>query len=109
MEPAKFAVSSYRDDMLASRKWHAKAGRTQILGQTVRIGDSNARKIIQAWTGGQRSQTHSGPLKISVATRGKTALDAKLTSVVTSAESAEVPFRELRGRLKELDFCKSLR
>ena len=109
MEPAKFAVSSYRDDMLASRKWHAKAGRTQILGQTVEIGDSDARKIIQAWTGGQDSQTHGGPLKISVAARGKTALDAKLTRVVTSAESAGVPSPELRWNRRELNCCKSLR
>jgi hypothetical protein len=39
--------------MLPSRNWHAKAGRTQILGQTARIGGSDARKIIPAWTSGQ--------------------------------------------------------
>jgi hypothetical protein len=80
--------------MLASRKWHAKAGRRQILGQTARIGGWIPRKFIQAWTGGQGDQTQNDTLEISITTCGKTALDEKLTTVVTSAESAGVRSRE---------------
>jgi hypothetical protein len=79
--------------MLASRKWHAKAGRRQILGQTARIGGMLSGKFIQAWTSGQDYQTQNDTLEVSITTCGKTALDAKLTTVVTSAESAEVPSR----------------
>ena len=50
-------------------------------------------KFIQAWTSGQDYQTQNDTLEVSITTCGKTALDAKLTTVVTSAESAEVPSR----------------
>jgi hypothetical protein len=48
-------------------------------------------------------------MKTSVTTLGKIALDAKLTSVVTSAESAGVPFLGLRQLVEELNIRKSMR